>query len=102
MRLQVKRYPDYKSVSVEGLEARTVLKEALREIGQAILMPQPPFTGQIRRRALDRLKSGGEIWTEIDEHGYPHKGTIICMPLQIVGIRHEDGTFEPVGDIPKE
>lgn len=78
--------------SVEGAEARAVLKGVLKQIGENILLPIPPHTGIVRRRALDRLREGSAIWGETDPHGQP-RGTILTMPPKVIGILKtgEDG-----------
>lgn len=94
---------DEKKRTVEGAEARAKLKEVLGNISKNLLIPEPPFTGKVRRRALDRLRDGDPIWDANDENGQPHKSaTILVMPAKIVGIIKEDGTFEEVkgGDNP--
>lgn len=75
--------------SVEGPEARTVLKTVLKQIGESILLPIPPHTGVVRRRALDRLREGNAIWGEADQYGQP-RGTILTMPPKVLGILKQD------------
>lgn len=75
--------------SVEGSEARAVLRRVLKGIGEGILLPEPPFTGVVRRRALDRLREGGSIWEHADEHGHP-RGLIVSMPPKVLGILKRD------------
>lgn len=98
MKLYVKKYPDYLHQEVSGADARRELKAALHEIGSSILIPEAPHTGIVRRRALDRLRSGDAIWTDRNDLGRPVKGTIISLPLKILGILKEDGTYEPAAD----
>lgn len=98
MKLCVQKFPDLKKVTVEGAEAKAVLREVLGDISKDILFPTMPYTGKIRCRCKDRLREGGNIWSKSDQHGNPHKDAIILsMPLKIVGIIKEDGTYEEVG-----
>ena len=94
MKLHVTRHPSTQHEAVEGKAARSALKEALAIIGTSILIPEPPFTGIVRRQALDCLRRGQAIWTSRDDLGRPAKGIIITMPLKILGILKEDGSFE--------
>lgn len=83
---------------LEGSEARAALKKMLTDIGNSIMLPEPPFTGIIRRRALDRLRAGDPIWNKQDGVGQvAGDATVIRMPQKIVGILKEDGTFEEAG-----
>lgn len=103
MKLCVQRPPEHKREYVEGAAARAVLRQVLQEIGSECLIPEMPYTGKIRCRAKDRLKEGGTIWTERNEIGNPTRDSVmLSMPLKIVGIIKEDGTYEAVGEAGKE
>lgn len=98
MKLCVQRFPDLKKVYVEGPEARAILREVLQDISQDIMIPTMPHTGKIRCRCKDSLREGRNIWSKSDQNGNPHKtATILSMPMKIVGIIKEDGTYEEVG-----
>ena len=102
MKLIVRRHAKPET-EVTGTEARQVLRSVLHDIGQACLFPVMPHTGVVRRRAVDALKSGRPIWSENDEHGNPTRdATILTMPMKIIGIIKEDGTYEAVGEDDKE
>lgn len=97
MKLIVQRHPNLKE-EVEGPAARAVLREVLTTISQSILFPVMPHTGIVRRRAIEALKAGRAIWSENDDLGNPSSdATILTMPMKIVGIIKEDGTYEEVG-----
>lgn len=96
MRLKIKRHPDNNEKIVTGREARAVLKDVLSSISRNILIPEPPFTGIVRRRAIDALRNGNSIWTEIDDNGHPLKGIIVSMPPRIVGIIGTDGVYKAI------
>lgn len=100
MKLIVQKHPDYTKQKLSGNAARAALREALTAIGESILIPEPPYTGIVRRRALDCLRRGEAICTDRNDLGRPVKGTIITMPIQIVGIIKADGTYEAVGEEP--
>lgn len=97
MKLSIYRYPEMQREDVTGSRARAELKSALTKIGQCIMMPEPPYTGIVRRRALERLRAGDRVWTSVDRNGQPN-GDVIVMPQKIVGIIKEDGTYEEVGE----
>ena len=87
----------------QGPEARNVVRSVLKEIGQSVLLPLPEVSRTVRRRAIDTLRAGRPIWNKLDADGHPHAdATIILIPRQIIGIINEDGTYEAVGDGPKE
>lgn len=96
MRLKIKRHTDDKEKIVTGKEARAVLRDVLSSISKNILIPEPPYTGIVRRRAIDALKNGNSIWTEIDDNGHPLKGIIVSMPPRIIGIIGTDGVYKAI------
>lgn len=104
MRISVVRPPDFKTEIVEGQAALDVVREVFREITKGILIEEMPFTGKVRCRAKELLRSGQPIWTHWDDVGQcdTDKSTIIKVLPKIVGIIKKDGTYEPVGDGPKE
>mgnify|MGYP001346069097 CR=1 FL=1 len=96
MHLKITRPATGKEETVKGKEARTILKQVLSEISKNILIPEPPYTGIVRRRAIDALRNGNSIWTEIDDNGHPLKGIIVSMPPRIVGIIGTDGVYKSI------
>lgn len=87
---------DHPNRTVEGKEARHLVRDVLRSIGENILLPEPMFKRIVRRRAIEALRASRPIYSTTDDVGQP-AGTIIMMPAKIVGIIKEDGTFEKVG-----
>lgn len=91
MKLRISEHPHVERRDVTGREARATLKRVLGEIGDSILVPSPQAKRKIRRRCLDTLRAGRAIWTHIDQHGQPSKGTILTMPPRIAAIIDADG-----------
>lgn len=80
---------------IEGDEARWVLRSVLQSIGQNVLIPEMPYTGRIRVRAIHRLREGKSVWTHPGRHGeVTARSTVICIPLKIVGVILADGTIQ--------
>lgn len=86
---------------VEGREARALIKSAVDKISKDIWIPEPPHTGKVRERCFISLKMGERIWTETGDDGQPG-GTILVLKREILGIINTDGTYEAVGNGPKE
>lgn len=85
--------------TVAGQEARAVLKAVLKGASQNILLPEPPFTGIVRRRCLERLRENDPIWDMSDENGQPHRNaTILFYVHKIKEVILPDGTKVEVED----
>ena len=70
----------------------------LGKIGNMIAIPEPPFTGIVRRRAIDLLRDGETIYDKIDHDGQISiDATLMSMSPRIVGIIKADGTYEEAG-----
>lgn len=101
MKLIIKKH-NLKEVTVEGREARQELRSILVSITKNMLIPEPPFTGIVRRQVLDALRSGRPVWDEPSEHGSPTgTSTIVTMPVKIVGVIRADGTWDGEGPDPR-
>lgn len=88
-----------KPTPIEGEAARSALRAMLKGIGDMIAIPEQPYTGIVRRRALDRLRAGDAIYDKIDSTGQISRdATIMRMPPKVVGIIKPDGTYEEAGD----
>jgi hypothetical protein len=101
MRLKVKE-PGKGERMVDGPDARMVLKSLLRDLSQSILIPEPPFTGIMRRRVVDTLKQGRPVWSNPNHNGQvSDKSTVVAMVPKIVGIIRADGTWDGEGPDPR-
>lgn len=102
MELEIRRPYAHTKEKVEGAAARKILKSVLREIQESILIPEPPHTGVIRRRAVESLKNGQAIWTKPNDWGQASNESTVVFPppekVNVVGIIGKDGTFKAVGD----
>lgn len=95
----VVRKPGQPERTVEGAEARHEFREALRSIGQSIMLPEWPYTGKIWIRAKQRLQRGEALWTHPGRHGEATgRSTILRVPVTIVGVIDATGTFKAVGE----
>jgi hypothetical protein len=103
MKLKI-REPNKPERMVEGQEARATLRSLLHTLGQSILMPEPPFTGLMRRRVVETLQQGRPVWTEPNHNGQvSDQSTIVALvrDLKIVGVIRADGTWDGEGPDPR-
>lgn len=98
MKLKSTIYPSHTWIECEGTAARALLKEVLHAIGQNIMIAEPPYTGIVRRRALERLKAGDHIWTDADPKTGQPRGTVVRMVPEVIGMIGEDGKYTALTD----
>lgn len=62
---------DTRTSDLEGRAAYPVLRKLMRRISNGILVPEPPHTGKVRRRAYEALRRGEWVSDQWSEDGTP-------------------------------
>lgn len=68
-------------VEVEGRAAYPYLRELLKLISAQIMLPEPPYTTKVRRRAMAALRRGEPVSDAWDDEAQP-SGTFIIRAVR--------------------
>jgi hypothetical protein len=64
---------------LEGRAAYPFLKEFLQVLGRQIMLPEPPYTTKVRRRAVAAIRRGEPVSEQWDDEAQPSGEYIIRM-----------------------
>ncbi len=77
MRFKIRAHGEV--LQVEGRAAFPYLREFLKMISSQIMIPEPPYTTKVRRRALAAIRRGEPVSDEWDDSAQPCGTFIIRM-----------------------